>query len=143
MMTSPSIQGKQQVWCFMFSILSLTLINVEFLKAGKARTVMLTLTSVNVGSVIITSPVLTVLMFIVGWEGPNCDVDIDECERGFCQNNISCTNWDGGYNCTCKAGYEGQNCTDEMNACQPQPCRNGGTCINQRTDFTCNCVSGE
>ena len=43
------------------------------------------------------------------WTGPNCDQDVDECTTtpGICGNDKTCTNTNGGYECSCtNAGYE-------------------------------------
>jgi plastocyanin len=45
----------------------------------------------------------------VGWEGPICNFDIDECTNGtaVCDPNATCSNTDGSYDCTCNSGYTG------------------------------------
>eukprot|EP00887_Chlorella_sp_A99_P004834 scaffold4.g4834.t1 len=42
-----------------------------------------------------------------GWEGPSCDVDINECSRGThqCSPNAACVNTAGGYSCQCWTGW--------------------------------------
>ncbi|DBA95832.1 TPA: hypothetical protein ACH3X1_001379 [Trebouxia sp. C0004] len=44
-----------------------------------------------------------------GFEGPKCNVDINECLRQTmqCAPNAGCINTEGGYNCTCWPGYTG------------------------------------
>ena len=37
-------------------------------------------------------------------------LDINECDQQPCQNNGSCTNTAGLYNCNCLSGYNGTNC---------------------------------
>ena len=40
-----------------------------------------------------------------------CFLDINECEDTPCQNNGTCVNTDGGYNCNCtRTGYTGTVC---------------------------------
>ena len=43
------------------------------------------------------------------FEGPNCNVDINECVRGTsnCGTNSSCSNTVGGFTCTCWHGFTG------------------------------------
>ena len=47
-----------------------------------------------------------------GWEGDNCDVDIDECADNsteICENGGVCVNTNGSYYCNCTGtGYEGK-----------------------------------
>ena len=44
-----------------------------------------------------------------GFEGPSCNVDIDECARGLsdCDSNAACGNTNGSFTCTCFPGYQG------------------------------------
>ncbi|KAK9841349.1 hypothetical protein WJX74_004374 [Apatococcus lobatus] len=44
-----------------------------------------------------------------GYEGPNCDIDIDECVRGTagCASSAACRNTPGGFTCQCFMGYTG------------------------------------
>ena len=58
-------------------------------------------------------------------------LDIDECsdENGGCSSYALCTNFVGGYNCTCLEGYEG----DGINCSKSQPMNNrnvANTCIH-------------
>ncbi|XP_064650303.1 protein crumbs-like [Lineus longissimus] len=74
-----------------------------------------------------------------GWQGTNCDQDINECDANPCKNG-NCTNFDGGYNCTCNPGYEGFNCSVDINECADKPCKNGGVCSDQVNKYQCNCA---
>ena len=42
-----------------------------------------------------------------GYEGELCDLDIDECASGPCQNNATCVNGVDEFKCSCKGGYTG------------------------------------
>ena len=47
----------------------------------------------------------------VGWEGPRCDRDTDECsELVTCLHGGTCSNLPGSYTCTCQHGWEGEHC---------------------------------
>ena len=50
-----------------------------------------------------------------GYEGIQCDIDINECARGTseCNSNAACINIQGSYCCACFAGYagDGKKCT--------------------------------
>ena len=43
----------------------------------------------------------------------NNSADIDECSEGLdmCASNATCTNTEGGYNCSCDFGYHGDGFT--------------------------------
>lgn len=48
-------------------------------------------------------------MVVCRYEGPACDIDINECTRGTagCAAHAGCTNTVGSYKCTCDYGYTG------------------------------------
>ncbi len=53
-----------------------------------------------------------------GWEGSNCETDINECLKvTICQNNSQCQNTNGSYICVCNDGYirSGDVCIGESN----------------------------
>nr|XP_054773221.1 IgGFc-binding protein-like [Lytechinus pictus] len=92
----------------------------------------------------------------VGWEGENCEIDINECASIPCLNGDTspcaedpCMN--GGtcvglstavYKCNCIAGYVGENCEVDVNECFSDPCLNGGTCNDLVDMYQCECVIG-
>lgn len=45
-----------------------------------------------------------------GWEGPNCDVDVNEClDANICEDvNAVCYNRRGFYECLCRDGFQKQ-----------------------------------
>ena len=63
------------------------------------------------------------------------------CRSEPCQNNATCNNTDGGFNCTCALGYYGDLCS-ERDHCIPNPCLNNATCNRNSTDFKCSCSDG-
>lgn len=90
------------------------------------------------------------------FEGPNCDLDVDECAkfRGTdlgCQNGARCINNLGGYRCECPARYHGVHCTEQHDDCalsSSQSLCGHGTCVNlartvaNQPKFECICDQG-
>lgn len=74
--------------------------------------------------------------------------DNDECAQpGVCGPFADCSNWFGGYDCTCWQGYQGNPpsvaCT-EVNECaeSPGPCGPHSSCTDTPGSFTCQCLGG-
>ena len=82
------------------------------------------------------------LLLCAGWQGLNCNDDIDECLSSPCQNGATCYNTDGSYNCTCAEGYEGELCEVDIDECLSLPCQNGATCIDHVAFYECDCADG-
>ncbi|KAL4221521.1 hypothetical protein ACF0H5_019778 [Mactra antiquata] len=79
-----------------------------------------------------------------GWEGQNCDQDINECsDSSTCNNGGACTNTQGGYSCSCTSGWTGTNCDQDVDECSlvSQPCQNGGVCTNSVGGYSCQCTA--
>lgn len=107
-----------------------------------------------------------------GFEGHNCENNVDDCPGHKCMNGGICVDGVNTYNCQCppewtgKALIEilkihihimvcvhqitydqtslGQYCAEDVNEClmQPNACHNGGTCFNTIGGHTCVCVNG-
>lgn len=70
-----------------------------------------------------------------GYNGTNCELDIDECRTpGICGNGI-CVNQQGTYKCYCEPGYTGALCDLDVDECLSHPCRNNATCLNKVRHF--------
>jgi len=76
-----------------------------------------------------------------GYNGPNCDQNIDECVSSPCQQHGTCQDAINAYTCVCVAGYTGTNCDTDIDNCNPNPCHNGGTCTDGVNTYTCQCVT--
>merc|ERR1712003_324240 len=77
-----------------------------------------------------------------GWEGSNCELDINECEAATnpCLNGGSCTNTDGSYQCLCNNGWGGQNCDTDYDECGNGMCPERTICQTlEMNQFTCVC----
>lgn len=80
----------------------------------------------------------------VGWQGANCDEDIDDCANSPC-NQGKCVNREGSYSCECPGGWSGSNCEIDLNECETDsPCNSQGTsdCVNTPGSYRCNCNEG-
>ena len=77
-----------------------------------------------------------------GYEGYDCEIDIDECAQGFCQNGSVCVDNVFDYTCICPDGYDGKDCEIDLNECDPDPCVNGGDCTDHVFDYFCECPDG-
>ncbi|XP_031554592.1 neurogenic locus protein delta-like [Actinia tenebrosa] len=75
----------------------------------------------------------------VGWQGENCDQDIDECFLNQCRGYAVCNNTIGNYSCACVKGWQGENCDQDVDECLTNPCLNEGTCVNVDGNYICSC----
>ncbi|KAK3565322.1 hypothetical protein QTP86_005497 [Hemibagrus guttatus] len=79
---------------------------------------------------------------VPGFQGYNCEIDINECASQPCENNGKCINGKDHYICECLIGFTGVNCDVEINECEETPCQNGATCHDYVGQYICECVSG-
>ena len=75
-----------------------------------------------------------------GFEGDECQYEIDECIPNPCENNATCSDRVNNYICNCIPGYTGRNCTINIDECAPDPCQNEGTCIDLINGYNCICT---
>ncbi|KAJ7997632.1 hypothetical protein DPEC_G00214140 [Dallia pectoralis] len=81
-----------------------------------------------------------------GFTGDYCELEIDLCYSGPCQNNGRCQSREGGYTCRCPENFTGEHC--EVNShsgrCVPGVCKNGARCVDLLIGgFMCQCPPGE
>lgn len=77
-----------------------------------------------------------------GFAGANCQINVDDCAAGPCQNAGTCLDGVNDYSCSCTLGYAGKNCSVRSDACGERPCQNGGTCFTHFTGPVCQCPKG-
>jgi len=77
-----------------------------------------------------------------GFEGENCETNIDDCIDNTCLNNGICIDGLNSYSCQCEMGFEGDNCETNIDDCKNKPCLNGGVCSDGVDSYTCECVTG-
>jgi hypothetical protein len=78
----------------------------------------------------------------LGWDGENCDRDVNECGSDPCKNGGTCDDRLDSYACACTDGFSGLNCEDDIDECELNPCLNGGACTDLVHSFECVCADG-
>ncbi|XP_055854363.1 protein crumbs isoform X1 [Episyrphus balteatus] len=77
-----------------------------------------------------------------GWNGTQCDYDVDECQNlTICGHGI-CVNRPGSFKCYCEPGFTGLLCDSDVDECLSRPCKNGASCVNKVNDYECICPAG-
>jgi len=75
-----------------------------------------------------------------GFEGAECQTNINECAGNPCLNGAECVDGIAKYTCQCLPGFEGDRCETNIDECAVyQPCQNGAHCMDRINDYTCQC----
>ncbi|XP_050532124.1 protein crumbs isoform X2 [Daktulosphaira vitifoliae] len=77
-----------------------------------------------------------------GFEGKNCELNINDCQMTLCPQGKICVDGINTYECRCPEGYTGDDCTKPLNDCKDHPCKNNATCIDNSDENSCHCPSG-
>ncbi len=87
-----------------------------------------------------------------GFNGPLCEVNVNECADTPCTDGGTCTDGINGYSCTCQSGLAGYNCEIQcpqglagplcqtpLLSCLNTPCFNNGACSQEAAIVSCAC----
>ena len=82
-----------------------------------------------------------------GYEGRQCQSNVDDCSPNPCQHGGVCTDGVRSYTCNCSGtGYQGTTCTTDIDECAlgTDNCDDDpeATCTNTTGGFTCTCPGG-
>ncbi|XP_059176661.1 uncharacterized protein LOC131956252, partial [Physella acuta] len=81
-----------------------------------------------------------------GYEGAQCQHDIDECQKGgaqTCLNGATCVDGFLNTTCICAPGFTGVRCELNIDDCLRASCNTtGGNCVDGVNQYTCVCKPG-
>ena len=76
---------------------------------------------------------------LAGYQGDQCQVNIDECVDNLCDKG-TCVDRVANYTCACDLGWTSWLCDEEINECEANPCQNEATCTDLIGTYLCNCT---
>uniref|UniRef100_A0A669DUN9 Slit homolog 1 protein n=1 Tax=Oreochromis niloticus TaxID=8128 RepID=A0A669DUN9_ORENI len=80
----------------------------------------------------------------LGFEGPTCETNIDDCDDNDCENGATCIDGVNNYTCFCPPYYTGEMCEEMEDVCAPgrSPCQHESTCLITSSGPKCVCSPG-
>ncbi|XP_071948886.1 uncharacterized protein [Antedon mediterranea] len=79
---------------------------------------------------------------MTGYEGTDCETEIDWCETTVCQNGGTCSSSPPGHSCSCIDGWTGDVCQVNIDECDSNPCQNNADCLDYVNGYNCSCSTG-
>ena len=83
-----------------------------------------------------------VCLCAAGYEGSNCEQEVDECTSAPCMNGGGCVDYLNGFVCKCASGFKGRRCHVDIDECESDPCAHNGTCTDLVNGYSCECTEG-
>ena len=80
-----------------------------------------------------------------GYEGTNCEINVNDCDPNPCQSGGICTDGINEFTCDCTdTGYEGPTCQVDVNECDTgtHDCDPNAECFNSDGSYSCTCFPG-
>ena len=65
-----------------------------------------------------------------GFDGHQCEINMDDCKSTPCLNNATCVDLIANYTCSCPSGFTGLHCESRIDYCGDANCTQNGVCVN-------------
>ncbi|XP_060561063.1 mucin-like protein isoform X2 [Ruditapes philippinarum] len=81
---------------------------------------------------------------IPGYNGTNCEHDINDCVGEKCFNNGTCIDQVNNFTCTCTTGWKGHDCSKNIDECKEKThkCNRNANCTDTEGGYNCTCWEG-
>ena len=98
-------------------------------------------TQCNNGTCVASQAGVAECQCFTGYEGINCESNINDCNPDPCLNNGVCKDGIDLFTCTCAPDFTGDKCQTRIDDCTPNMCQNGASCEDGINSFTCQCLA--